>query len=102
MRFFQLRPNAVEFDFESVVLLSDCGQPGPEVSRTYGSVLIPLTQATLNLVNASSETDDGNPPGAVFRFESVALLEVLRQPDIIIHNQTTESLETRLCPTSSR
>ena len=102
MRFFQLRPDAVEFGFESVMLLSDFGQPSPEVSRACGIVLLPLTQATLNLVNASFETDDGNPPGAVFRFERVDLLEVLRQPDIIIHNQTTESLETRLCPTISR
>lgn len=102
MRFFQLRPDAVEFGFESVMLLSDFGQPGPEVSRTYGSVLIPLTQATLNLVNASPKADDGNPPGAVFRFERVDLLEVLCQPGVVIHNQTTESLETPLCPTSSR
>jgi len=98
MRFFQLRPNAVEFGFESVMLLSDFGQPGSEVSRTYGSVPIPLTQATFNLVNASSETDNGNPPGAVFRFERVDLLEVLCQPGVVIHNQTIESLETRLCP----
>jgi len=97
MRFIQLRPNAVEFGFESVMLLSDFGQPGPEVSGTCGSVLLPLTQATLNLVNTSSETDDGNSPGAVFRFECVDLLEVLRQPDIIIHNH-----ETRLCPTRIR
>ncbi len=102
MRFFQLRPDAVEFGFESVMLLSDFGQPGPEVSRTYGSVLIPFTQATLNLVNASPKADDGNSPGAVFRFERVDLLEVLCQPGVVIHNQTTESLETRLCPTSSR
>ena len=93
MRFIQLRPNAVEFGFESVMLLSDFGQPGPEVSRTYGSVLIPFTQAALNLVNASSETDDGNPPGTVFRFKRVDLLEVLRQPGVVIHNH-----ETRLCP----
>ena len=93
MRFVQLRPNAVEFDFESVMLLSDFGQPGPEVSGTCGSGPIPLTQATLNLVNASSETDDGSPPGAVFRFKSVDLLEVLRQLGVVIHNH-----ETRLCP----
>ena len=97
MRFFQLRPDAVEFGFESVMLLSDFGQPGPEVSRTYGSVLIPFTQATLNLVNAPPKADDGNPPGAVFRFERVDLLEVLRQPGVGIHNH-----ETQLCPTSSR
>lgn len=77
MRFFQLRPNAVEFGFESVMLLSDFGQPGPEVSVTCGNVLIPLTQAALNIVNTSSEADDGNPPGAVFRFERGDLLEVL-------------------------
>lgn len=98
MRFFQLRPNAVEFSFKSVMLLSDFGQPGGEVSGTYRSVLIPPTQAALNLVNASSETDDGNPPSTVFRFERVDLLEVLCQPGGVIHNQTTESLETRLCP----
>ena len=97
MRFFQLRPNTVEFGFESVMLLSDFGQPGPEVSRTYGSGPIPLTQATLNLVNASSETDDGNPPGAVLRFERVDLLEVLRQLGVVIHNH-----ETRLCLTRIR
>lgn len=68
------------------MLLPDFGQPGPEVSRTCGSVLIPLTQAALNLVDASSETDDGNPPGAVFRFECVDLLEVLRQLGVVIHN----------------
>ena len=93
MRFFQLRPNAVEFGFEPVMLLSDFGQSGPEVSRTYRSVLIPLTQETLNLVNASSETDDGNPPGTVFRFERADLLEVLCQPGVVIHNH-----ETQLCP----
>ena len=93
MRFFQLRPNTVEFGFESVMLLSDFGQPGPEVSRTYWSVLSPLTQATFNLVNTSSETDNGNPPSAVFRFERVNLLEVLCQPGVAIHNH-----ETRLCP----
>ena len=59
------------------MLLSDFGQSGPEVSGECGSVLIPPTQATLNLVNASFETDDGNPPGAVFRVECVNLLEVL-------------------------
>ena len=97
MRFFQLRPNAVESGFESVMLLLDFGQPGPEVSMTCGNVLIPLTQATLNLVNASSETDDGNPPGAVFRFERADLLKVLRQPGVVIHNH-----ETRLCLTRIR
>lgn len=68
------------------MLLSDFGQPGPEVSGTYRIVPIPLTQATLNLVNAASETDDGSPPGAVFRFECVDLLEVLRQAGVVIHN----------------
>ena len=71
------------------MLLSDFGQPGPEVSGTYRSVLIPLTQAALNLVDASSKTDDGNPPGAVFRFECVDLLEVLRQLGVVIHNHET-------------
>ena len=97
MRFFQLRPNAVEFGFESVMLLLDFGQPGPEVSMTCRSVPIPLTQATLNLVNASSETDDGNPPGAVFRFERGYLLKVLRQLGVVIHNH-----EAQLCPTRIR
>ncbi len=89
MRRIQLRPDAVEFGFESVMLLSDFGQSGPEVSRACGIVLLPLTQATLNLVNASFETDDGNPPGAVFRFECVDLLEVLCQPGVGIHNHET-------------
>ena len=86
MRFIQLRPYTVEFGFESAMLLSDFGQPGPEVSRTCGSVLIPLTQTALNLVDASSKTDDGNPPGAVFRFECIDLLEILRQLGVVIHN----------------
>ncbi len=68
------------------MLLSDFGQPGPEVSGTYRSVLIPPTQAALNLVNAPSKADDGNPPGAIFRFEFVDLLEVLRQAGVVIHN----------------
>ena len=62
-----------------------------------GSVLIPLTQATLNLVNASPKADDGNPPGAVFRFERVDLLEILCQSGVVIHNH-----EARLCLTRSR
>lgn len=51
--------------------------------------MIPPTQAALNLVDASSEADDGNPPGAVFRFECVDLLEVLRQLGVVIHNHET-------------
>ncbi len=89
IRSIKPRPNAVEFGFEFVVLLSDCGQPDPEVSRTLRSVLTPLPQLALNVVNISSETDDGNPPGAVFRFERLDLLEVLRQLGVVIHNHET-------------
>ncbi len=68
------------------MLFSNFGQSGPEVSKTCGIVLIPPTQPALNLVNASSETDDGDPPGAVFLFECVDLLKVLRQSGVVIHN----------------
>ncbi len=60
------------------MVFSNFGQSGPEVSWTCGIVLIPPTQPALNLVNASSEADDGNPPGAVFCSESANLLKVLR------------------------
>ena len=51
--------------------------------------MIPPAQAALNLVDASSKADNGNPPGAIFRFECVDLLEVLRQPGVVIHNHET-------------
>ena len=68
------------------MLFSDFGQSGGGVSRAGGSAPTPLREATLNVVKVSAETDDGNPPGAVFRFEGVDLLEVLRQAGGVIHN----------------